>query len=132
MTGFHFHHRLQQPESYGENIKYSDYWFDNPKLIEYPQVQCQWTKQTENEFFNFKFQKKKKAKNVKRFCQHLAFVKLVKIKALKRVFGKFQLRLAGLLITLPKDILNHKWRIRSVLICNLSKMALLMYIFLFR
>ena len=54
MAVFHFHHRPQQPESYGENIKYSNYWFDNPKLIEYPQVQ--WTKQ--NEFFDFKFQKK--------------------------------------------------------------------------
>ena len=69
---------------------------------------------------------------MKRFCQHLAFFKLVKIKVLKTVFGKFQLRLGGLLITLSKDILNHKWRIRSVLICNLNKMAVLIYIFQFR
>ena len=53
---------------------------------------------------------------MKRFSQHLAFFKLVKIKVPKRVFGKFQLRLGGLLITLSKDILNHKWRIRRVLI----------------
>ena len=83
---FPFSSQTVTTRSYGENIKF---FKSQPKLIQYSQFRNEPNKLR----VNFLISSSKKAWNMKRFCQHSAFLKLVKIKILKRVSGRFQSRL---------------------------------------